>query len=149
MYKIERALAWTRENSDILFDIVRIYVGLGLAVRGFFALIDPVFLSTWLGQFGVTGAAASLAQAYIISAHLAGGLLLAGGFLTRVAALVNLPILAGAVFFIHFPEGLAATDQSLEFSALVTFLLALFVLRGSGRLSVMSRLRAKRLAQQE
>ena len=71
------------------------------------------------------------------------------GFLTRVASLANIPILFGAVFFIHYPQGLAATDQSLELSALVLFLLALFAVRGSGRLSLMGRIRAKSLAKEE
>jgi len=147
MDRLRKLLKWIQDNSDVLFDVVRIYIGVGLAIRGFLAVVDPGFFGSWLADFGVTGAAASAARLYIIAAHLAGGILLALGYLTRLAALVQLPILIGAVFFIHFPEGLAATDQSLEFSALVLFLVTLFAVRGSGRLSVMSYLRKKRLAQ--
>lgn len=147
MARLQNSLKWIQDNSDVLFDVVRIYVGLGLAIRGFFALVDPGYFGTWLSDFGVTGGAAVAARAYIIAAHLGGGILMAIGYLTRIAALVQLPILIGAVFFIHFPEGLAGPDQSLEFSALVLFLVALFAIRGSGRLSVMSYLRRKRLAE--
>lgn len=145
---LARFLNWAQENSDILFDLIRIYVGVGLVVRGVLALVESAFLMEWLGMFGVSGAAAEAARLYVVAAHLIGGLLLTVGFLTRIAALINMPVLFGAVFFIHYPEGLAATDQSLEFSALVLFLLALFVLRGSGRLSLMSQLRKRNLAGQ-
>lgn len=145
MDRLRKLLQWIQDNSDVLFDFVRIYIGVGLTVRGLIAVFDPSFFDAWLSAFGVTGAAASLARIYIIAAHFGGGILLAIGYLTRVAALAQLPILIGAVFFIHFPEGLAATDQSLEFSALVLFLVTLFAIRGSGRLSVMSYLRGKRL----
>ena len=145
---LSRFLSWVQENSDILFDLIRIYIGAGLVVRGVLALVDPAFLMEWLAMFGVTGAAAEAARLYVVAAHLIGGLLLTVGFLTRIAALINIPVLFGAVFFIHYPEGLAATDQSLEFSALVLFLLVLFLLRGSGRLSLMSRLRNRKLAGQ-
>jgi len=147
MDRLQSSLKWIQDNSDVLFDIVRIYIGLGLAVRGLLALVDPEFFGTWLSDFGVTGGAAQAARAYIVAAHLGGGILMAIGYLTRVSAILQMPILIGAVFFIHFPEGLAAVDQSLEFSALVLFLVTLFAIRGSGRLSVMSYLRRKRLAQ--
>ena len=72
---------------------------------------------------------------YISLAHLVGGLMLTIGLLTRIAAWVQLPILAGALF-IHRNEGLMSGGQSLEFSALVFFLLAIFAISGSGALSV-------------
>jgi len=147
MTRLQNSLKWIQDNSDVLFDVVRIYIGLGLAVRGFFALVDPTYFGSWLSDLGVTGGAAAAARGYIILAHLGGGILMAIGYLTRIAALAQLPVLIGAVFFIHFPEGLAGPDQSLEFSALVLFLVALFAVRGSGRLSVMSYLRRKRLAE--
>jgi putative oxidoreductase len=73
---------------------------------------------------------------YVILAHFVGGLLLTLGFLTRIAALVQVPILAGAVFFVHRQEGLLAPTQSLEFSALVLFLLLVFVVSGAGSFSI-------------
>lgn len=146
MDRLQNLLKWIQDNSDVLFDIVRIYIGVGLAIRGLLAVVDPEFFGSWLSDFGVTGAAAVAVRGYIIAAHLVGGILMAVGYLTRISALAQLPVLVGAVFFIHFPEGLAATDQSLEFSALVLFLVALFAVRGSGRLSVMSYLRRKRLS---
>jgi len=48
---------------------------------------------------------------------LVGGAMLTIGFLTRLAAFVQIPILAGAVFIVHRQDGLFAMGQSLEFRA--------------------------------
>ncbi|HYB40936.1 MAG TPA: DoxX family membrane protein, partial [Candidatus Methylomirabilis sp.] len=42
---------------------------------------------------------------YLILAHGLGGLCLILGVLVRVAALVNIPIMAGAIFFVHMKQG--------------------------------------------
>jgi uncharacterized membrane protein YphA (DoxX/SURF4 family) len=73
---------------------------------------------------------------YVALAHFVGGALLALGLLTRLAALAQIPILAGAVFIVHRQDGLFALGQSLEFSALVLFLLCVFLVSGAGRLSL-------------
>jgi uncharacterized membrane protein YphA (DoxX/SURF4 family) len=65
-----------------------------------------------------------------------GGAFLAIGFLTRIAALVQIPVLIGAVFVIHFHEGFFTKAQTLEFASLVLFILLLFIFYGSGPLSV-------------
>ena len=56
--------------------------------------------------------------------------------LSRIAALVQIPILVGAVFFVHRQDGLFALGQSLEFSALVLFLLCIVAIAGAGKLSL-------------
>jgi len=57
--------------------------------------------------------------------------------LTRLAALAQIPILIGAIFYIWLPEVLVFEQrQNLEFSALVLFLLTLIFVYGAGRFSV-------------
>ena len=129
-------LAKLESHRDIYFELLRMYLGLALFVRGmvFFAYEgeDPLFgYGETIGTLFAQGAWAH----YIIGAHLAGGLLLAVGLLTRIAALVQIPVLFVAVFFVHFQEGLFATGQNLELSALVLFLLILTLLHGPGRWS--------------
>jgi uncharacterized membrane protein YphA (DoxX/SURF4 family) len=74
-----------------------------------------------------------------MAAHLVGGALLVVGLYTRLAALVQLPVLAGAVLLVHWQNGLLSANQSLEFSALVLFLLVLVFLFGGGRWSLDAR----------
>ena len=68
--------------------------------------------------------------------HLFGGISLVLGFQTRIVALLQLPILFGAVFYIHVGEGLLSQSQSLELSVLVMFLLGIYFLFGSGLYSL-------------
>ena len=74
---------------------------------------------------------------YVIPVHLVGGLLLAMGLLTRLAALAQMPILIGAVFYLWMPQVLFFEQrQNFEFAALVLFLLVLIFVYGGGRFSV-------------
>ncbi len=76
---------------------------------------------------------------YITVVHCVGGFLLTIGLFTRLAALIQIPILLGAVFFVHLSKGFLASGQSLELSVMVLFLLSVFFLFGSGELSVDSK----------
>ncbi len=136
MRTANRLFEWVEANRDIAFDLVRIYLGIGLLVRGWLFIADSSALG---GLTSATGTGAFLSSGiaqYVALAHLGGGLLMALGLLTRAAALVQIPVLVGAVFFVHLNEGLLATGQSLEFSTLVLFLLIVIFLHGSGRLSL-------------
>jgi len=122
---------WIATHRDIGIDLVRMYLGVGLFVRGllFISESQGVEALVDLSSFSVTSAA--LAH-YVSFSHLFGGLLLAAGLLTRLAALVQIPVLAGAVFLVHLDEGLLSANQSLEFSALVLFLLIVVFVFGPG-----------------
>ena len=72
----------------------------------------------------------------VMLVHFVGGAMLTLGFLTRIAAAAQIPILAGAVFIVHRKDGLFAMGQSLEFSALVLFLLVVLFISGAGKLSL-------------
>ena len=61
---------------------------------------------------------------------------LAFGLVTRIAAGLQVPALVGAVLLVHLREGLMSQSQSLELSMLVLFMLLVFVVFGSGRLSL-------------
>ncbi len=78
---------------------------------------------------------------YVIPAHIAGGALLAMGLLARVAALVQIPVLLGAIFYVYLPRAMMLEPrQNLEFTALVLFLMVLIVVFGAGRVSLDNRL---------
>jgi uncharacterized membrane protein YphA (DoxX/SURF4 family) len=124
------------KREDVFFELIRIYLGIGLFIRGILFLADSSALTSWLTQAGEVQFGTVALTHYIAFAHLGGGLMLATGIATRIAALLQLPILIGAVFVVHLAEGLSTTNQSLEFSALVLVLLVLVFIRGSGSLSL-------------
>lgn len=139
-------IEWIDAHRDLCFDLVRIYLGVGLFVKGWFFIQHTQVLSELLLNSGRLDVAASLLAHYIPLAHLGGGLLMAIGFLTRVAVLVQIPILFGAVFLVYYKEGLFTQNQGLEFTALVLFLLVVLLIYGSGRFSVDALLGARRKA---
>ncbi len=135
--------AWRKieANKDICFDLLRIYLGVGLFVKGILFLTDMTALSELLMQSRHFQPLTFLLSHYIPIAHIGGGFMMAIGLWTRTAILANIPVLFGAVFFVYFEKGLFTQNQGLEFTALVFFLLFVLLIWGPGRWSVDNYLR--------
>lgn len=114
------------------FDLIRIYLGLGLTVRGVLLFMDP----GWIGNMLESDQNMSLAPTLIAVGHMAGGALLGLGLFTRVAAAIQVLPVLGAVILLHSREDLASENQSLEFSALVLVMLIFFAFFGAGQWSL-------------
>jgi uncharacterized membrane protein YphA (DoxX/SURF4 family) len=116
------------------FDLIRIYLGVGLAVRGILFLMDP----SWIGDMLENGTIGdgTIWPRVIAFGHLAGGVLLAVGLFTRAAAAIQVLPVLGAVVLLHLREDLASENQSLEFSALVLVMLIFFACFGAGEWSL-------------
>lgn len=125
----------TKIPVELGFDLLRIYLGIGLFVRGALFVAEPGLVTSYLHVDWFWPVAIAH---YVALAHLAGGLMLAAGFYTRLAAGIQLPALVGAVFFVHLDEGLFTSDrnQSLELSALVLVMLLVYTVFGAGPFSV-------------
>lgn len=126
-----------RHFSDpgIGYDLIRMYLGIGLVIRGALFVAHPDVLISWTENSGKWFTPMIVAH-YVAAAHIFGGILLALGLRTRLAAAVQVPILLGAVFFVHRAEGLLTAGQSLEFAALVLVMLVTYGAFGSGRISL-------------
>jgi uncharacterized membrane protein YphA (DoxX/SURF4 family) len=137
MKNINDCKQWIQSHVDVVIDLVRMYVGVGLFAKGLYFVMHKEEMQKLLeGAENVVFAQGAVAH-YVIPVHLVGGLLLAIGLLTRLAALAQMPILIGAVFYVWMPRVLFFEQrQNFEFAALVLFLLALIFVYGGGRLSV-------------
>ncbi|WP_337873099.1 DoxX family protein [Ignavibacterium sp.] len=121
---------WFEEHKNLSYSFLRIFIGIALFIRGLLFITDPAKVSAlavsekyfWM-------------YSYIAIVHLVGGTLLVVGLFTRLAALIQIPILFGAVFFVHLKHGLLESGQSLELSVMVLFVLIIFFLFGAGELS--------------
>lgn len=87
-------------HREQAYSLIRIYLGIALAVRGLIMLSDPSAITSLAGAQQMY-----MVYSYVFMGHLIGGVLLAIGFLTRFAAFLQIPILAGAVFTIHLRQG--------------------------------------------
>lgn len=131
MKKILEINKWFDKHTELAYSFIRIFLGFALFVRGIIIGIDPSVITQ------LTGANQWYWwYSYVIIIHIIGGLLLGVGLLTRLAALLQVPVLFGAVLFFHLKAGLARVEQSLELSTLVMVLLIIYFLFGAGALSV-------------
>jgi uncharacterized membrane protein YphA (DoxX/SURF4 family) len=130
-----REFAKKLDNPALGLDVLRIYLGIALFVRGAMFISDPDVLMRYMQRSGHWFVPLFVAH-YVVSVHVAGGILLALGLVTRVAALAQVPVLFGAVLFVHWGEGLLSAGQSLELSALVLACLLVISVFGAGHLSL-------------
>jgi uncharacterized membrane protein YphA (DoxX/SURF4 family) len=138
MTGLANVLRRIESNRHLVLDVVRVYLGAGLFFRGLVLALTDTGLQQLTGGAAPSFTTSGVAL-YVMAAHLVGGALLVVGLYTRLAALVQLPVLAGAVLLVHWQNGLLSANQSLEFSALVLFLLVLVFLFGGGRWSLDAR----------
>lgn len=128
---------WVKAHPDAFMDLLRIYLGVGLFIKGLYILEHRDQFMALFDKSNTTMILVMLALHYVIPAHLVGGTSLALGLVTRVSALVQLPLLAGAVFYVYLPRySMLEQRESLEFTALVLFLLVILTAHGAGRLSL-------------
>jgi uncharacterized membrane protein YphA (DoxX/SURF4 family) len=127
--------SWIHHNRDLLWDLVRIYLGFALVVKGFVYMFEHRAFTAQMVAEGVPFAGSTLAE-LIALAHIAGGLMMTFGILTRIGAIIQIPSVLGAILFVHLKEGLFTSGQTLEFATLVLFLLCLVAVVGAGRLSI-------------
>jgi len=115
-------------------DVMRIFVGLLLIYKGgeFVANYDDflsrVQLTVPFSDFIVTY--------FVIIAHFLGGLTMALGIRARIGAILNIPVLCGAILFVHSREGLFTIGQGMELAVITLFALVIVLWHGSGNISL-------------
>jgi putative oxidoreductase len=130
---------WFLDHRSWCMDLVRIYLGIGLFAKGLAFLAHRGELVQTMVDHDIVWSGMALAH-FVILTHIFGGLLMAVGFGTRIGALIQIPNLVGATFFVNWSGGIWGFAEELRFSALVLFLLIMFVWYGGGPLSLDARL---------
>jgi len=125
---------WSIKHHPKWLVALRAALGLVLFLKGISFIKNSTLLPQLLGQTAVSQTAGWLAD-FIPWVHLFGGCLIIIGLFTRFAALLQVPILIGAVFFINAHSSIFAGNSDLLFSIIVLFLLIFFVIEGSGPFS--------------
>ncbi len=118
-------------KTSLGYGLIRIFLGIALVIRGWLVLSNPESII----ELGVNEELYVWVSLVAIS-HLLGGILLGIGFLTRLGALIQIPILFSATFFVYANTKLMMGGQSFELAAMVLFLLCVFFIFGAGSLSV-------------
>jgi len=131
MNKFNEFVASLDAKTGKAYALIRIFLGMALLIRGWMILTNPGSIIElgverqdylWISLVGV--------------AHLLGGLLLCIGFFTRLGALIQIPILIIATFFVYAHTKFMMGGQSLELASMILFLLIVYFIYGPGPLSV-------------
>jgi putative oxidoreductase len=132
-----RRPSWLSDHSDLFMDLIRAYLGIGLFVKGLYILQHEAEFQGLVQNTGSMSIALMAAAHYIIPVHFVGGAMLLFGLATRLAALAQIPLLVGAIFYVYLPRfSTLELRQNLEFTGLVLFLLCILSAYGSGRYSL-------------
>ena len=128
------ALRWMRDHRHEAIEILRIFLGGILFYKGFY-FVENISEIYDMIEGGIPISSFVVAH-YVVGAHLVGGLMLSFGLITRLSAAVQIPILAGAVFFVHARDIYLGTASELEYAILVLALLIVFLIYGGGKWSL-------------
>jgi putative oxidoreductase len=115
--------------------VLRVVVGVSLAMHGYSKLHEPVKSQFFdlVKSMGAPFASAPQAFAWAaIAAELGGGILLALGLLSRVAAFFIMCTMLTAVFKMHWGQGYPAMEPAAVYAAVAVA----FLLGNPGRISV-------------
>jgi len=129
-YKISN---WGDRHHPKILDIIRMILGLSLLVKGVVFLNDSAYLRLLIIEKQAINQPPAVITAiiyYVTYMHMLGGGLIFLGLYTRLWALLQLPIVFGAVFFVNITS--PYVDSELWLSLLVLGLLVLFTVIGSG-----------------
>ena len=128
--------AWD-DKYPFLFVILRVILGLILAIRGVFFLtsIQPLFHLIKSSSLNELNMNMTLAL-FICWVHLLGGTFIILGLLTRISAWAQIPILIGAIFFINLSSSSSNSISELLLSVFVLILSAWFAMAGGGKISM-------------
>ena len=137
MNLIQRIEYWGDHHHPKVMDIVRIALGIFLVYKGVDFLNNMSDLLTLMSSNKYpTSFWYLIAGHYTVFAHIAGGICLALGVFTRMACLIQIPILLGAVFFVSTNEEMLRPYSELFLTILVLLLLIYFLIAGNGPWSV-------------
>ena len=135
--------------------VLRIVLGVILVMHGsmVFSTYTPRGAASLVTRIGYPPWSALILAWYLIVVHVVGGALIVVGFWTRLAAVLNLPIMASAVLLMHLSQGFfmrgvvsdgRTSVVGYEFSLLVLACTIAIALIGPGPFSIDGRRPARR-----
>jgi putative oxidoreductase len=136
MNTLQRIGNWGDTHHPKWLVVFRILLGVLLITIGIVfiqerdSLMAVIKMSPFLAMISV------FIALYIVFAHLAGGILIATGTITRWAIVANIPILLGAIIFLHARSGLFFGYPEGALSILILALLIFFLIMGPGPVSM-------------
>ena len=118
----------------VFFTLLRVVVGLIMAVHGYGKLTN---MAEIMGGFRNMVIPYPEISTYLaIAGEFLGGLGLMVGLLTPIAAFGVACVMAVAVFFVHFPNGLLTKNNGFEYPLTLLCVALYFLIHGGGKYSL-------------
>ncbi len=129
MGRIKTLNKWANAHTYYWLDLIRVALGVFLIAKGVSFMSNLELMTEVMKPFeGLPGS--WLIMHYVIGAHFVGGFMIIIGFLTRWCALLQIPILIGAIL-VNFIGAMSLNDLLI---AIAVFLACVFfVFYGSGK----------------
>jgi putative oxidoreductase len=136
MNLIQKLEKWGDTHHPKWLDFVRIALGLVIMLKGVQFIDNMQPLTDIMAKSGFLGSAGlGIVVHIVVFANLLGGAMILFGLLTRAVCVVLIPVVLGAIFIVNLPAGVSQTNAELWLSVIILFLLILFAIEGSGKLS--------------
>lgn len=130
---LRRLETWGEQHHPKWLDIIRIALGLFLCYKGIDVLLNMSDLTTRMSNRAPFSSFAFLLAAhYAAFAHMIGGILLALGLFTRLACLIQIPVLLGALVFLATSKDMLRPYSELFLTLIILLLLIYFLIAGNG-----------------
>ncbi len=126
---------WADSHHPLVLDLIRGVLGIVIFLKGLYFISHTEELQLILRNSRFPWISFGIAH-YVALAHLAGGIFIAIGMFTRVSIAFQLPILAGAILFVHSTHGFFSYNPDLVFSLIVFSMLLFYFIYGGGYFSV-------------
>ena len=124
----------SRKLRPLALTILRVAAGVIMAVHGWMKVTDFGAWQETLAGMGMP--APEIFAPLAVAAELAGGIGLILGLLTPIAAIGVLSSMLVAIFLVHLPNGLLASEGGFEYPLTMACVALYFVVRGGGPISV-------------
>ncbi len=123
------------EKRHYWIEGLRIFLGALLIYKGYYFVENLEAIYDYIDE--TMPMSAFVVSHYVVFAHLAGGLMIIFGMLTRIAVLAQMPIvILGAIYYTGQGSTFFGPTAELEYSLLVLVLLIVFFFYGAGKCSV-------------
>jgi|SRR5215831_9469524 len=135
MNTIQQIQKWSLTHHPRWLVVVRVALGLFLFIKGISFIVNATIMEKLLHSGWLSDNAAYIAIG-VSWVHLLGGFLIIIGLFTRWAALVQIPILLAAIFFLNMDRQSIGNGTELPLAITILLLCMFFLVEGSGPLSL-------------
>jgi len=126
---------WSSKHHPKWLVVLRVALGFCLFIKGVEFIQNSIELTSFFSETSYFQKATWL-NTLIPWVHLLGGSMIVAGLFTRFWTLLQIPILLGAIIFVHTKTGIFAGESDLLFPMIILVLLIFFFIEGGGPISL-------------